>query len=113
MHGAIQQRLTREVGSTNTNAPVVIKDKVLTGISGGEFGVRGFVAAYEIADRAPRRGRATASGPDSGPARSIRAERRTSGKPVGKDSILKTWQGDQWKIGGGTTWGWYHLRPRA
>jgi glucose dehydrogenase len=28
-------------------------------------------------------------------------------KPVGKDSSLKTWQGDQWKIGGGTTWGWY------
>ena len=28
-------------------------------------------------------------------------------KPVGKDSSLKTWQGDQWKNGGGTTWGWY------
>ncbi len=28
-------------------------------------------------------------------------------KAVGKDSSLKTWQGDQWKIGGGTTWGWY------
>ena len=28
-------------------------------------------------------------------------------KPVGKDSSLKTWKGDQWKIGGGTTWGWY------
>jgi glucose dehydrogenase len=33
----------------------------------------------------------------------------TNGKmaPVGKDSSLKTWKGDQWKIGGGTTWGWY------
>jgi alcohol dehydrogenase (cytochrome c) len=29
------------------------------------------------------------------------------GKPVGKDSSIKTWQGDQWKIGGGCTWGWY------
>ena len=28
------------------------------------------------------------------------------GKPVGKNSSLKTWTGDQWKIGGGTTWGW-------
>jgi PQQ-dependent dehydrogenase (methanol/ethanol family) len=28
-------------------------------------------------------------------------------KPVGKDSSLKTWKGDQWKNGGGTTWGWY------
>ena len=26
---------------------------------------------------------------------------------VGKDSSLSTWKGDQWKIGGGTTWGWY------
>ena len=33
----------------------------------------------------------------------------TDGKlaPVGKDSSLKTWKGDQWKIGGGSTWGWY------
>jgi glucose dehydrogenase len=28
------------------------------------------------------------------------------GKPIGKDSSLKTWQGDQWKTGGGCTWGW-------
>ena len=33
------------------------------------------------------------------------------GKPVGKDSSLKTWQGDQWKIGGGCTWGWYSYDP--
>jgi len=35
-------------GMTNTNAPIVVKDKVITGISGGEFGVRGFLAAYDI-----------------------------------------------------------------
>ena len=33
------------------------------------------------------------------------------GKPVGKDSSLKTWQGDQWKIGGGCTWGWIPTIP--
>ena len=32
--------------------------------------------------------------------------------PVGKDSSLKTWQGDQWKLGGGTTWGWYAYDPK-
>ena len=32
-------------------------------------------------------------------------------KPVGADSSLKTWKGDQWKIGGGTTWGWYSYDP--
>src|SRR4030088_3617891 len=35
-------------GETNTNAPHIFKDKVITGISGGEFGVRGYVAAYDI-----------------------------------------------------------------
>ena len=29
------------------------------------------------------------------------------------DSGIKTWQGDQWKIGGGTTWGWYSYDPTA
>jgi PQQ-dependent dehydrogenase (methanol/ethanol family) len=39
----------------------------------------------------------------------------TDGKmaPVGKDSSLKTWKGDQWKIGGGTTWGWYSYDPKS
>mgnify|MGYP001130273047 CR=1 FL=1 len=35
------------------------------------------------------------------------------GKPVGKDSSLKTWTGDQWKIGGGSTWGFYSYDPEA
>ena len=35
------------------------------------------------------------------------------GKPIGADFSLKTWQGDQWKIGGGTTWGWYWYDPAA
>ena len=33
------------------------------------------------------------------------------GEPVGKDSSLQTWQGDQWKIGGGDTWGWMSYDP--
>src|SRR3979490_2931548 len=37
-----------KVGATNTNAPFIMKDKVMTGISGGEFGVRGYIAAYDI-----------------------------------------------------------------
>ena len=39
-----------KVGATNTNAPQVRKDKVLTGCSGAEFGVRCFLAAYNIKD---------------------------------------------------------------
>jgi PQQ-dependent dehydrogenase (methanol/ethanol family) len=33
------------------------------------------------------------------------------GQPVGADSGTNTWEGDQWKIGGGTTWGWYSYDP--
>jgi PQQ-dependent dehydrogenase (methanol/ethanol family) len=33
-------------------------------------------------------------------------------KPVGKNSSLASWQGDQWKLGGGTTWGWYTYDPK-
>src|ERR1700752_2057786 len=37
-------------GETGTSSPMVFKDKVIVGISGGEFGVRGSVAAYNIKD---------------------------------------------------------------
>ncbi|MFO1350564.1 MAG: methanol/ethanol family PQQ-dependent dehydrogenase [Gammaproteobacteria bacterium] len=96
-------------GSTNTNAPVVIKDKVFTGISGGEFGVRGFLAAYNLKD-----GSLAWKGYSTGPDNEMLMdpEKTTSMlQPVGKDSSIKTWQGEQWKIGGGTTWGWYTHDP--
>ncbi len=96
-------------GGTNTNAPVVVKDKVLTGISGGEFGVQGFLAAYDINDGSlVWKGYST--GPDD---QTLMHPRKTThlGKPVGKNSGTKTWKGDQWKIGGGTTWGWYTYDP--
>ncbi|NBY53110.1 MAG: PQQ-dependent dehydrogenase, methanol/ethanol family [Betaproteobacteria bacterium] len=102
-----------KVGQTNTNAPHVFKDKVFTGISGGEFGVRGWVAAYNLKD-----GKLAWKGYSMGPDSDMLMDPNTTmtftdGKmaPVGKDSSLKTWQGDQWKIGGGTTWGWYSYDP--
>ena len=36
-----------------------------------------------------------------------------TGQPVGANSSLKTWEGDQWKIGGGTTWGWFTYDPET
>jgi lanthanide-dependent methanol dehydrogenase len=98
-----------KVGAVNTNAPHVFKDKVITGISGGEWGVRGFLAAYDI-NTGKQVWKAFSTGPDQemliDPDKTMTW---TDGalKPVGKDSSLKTWQGDQWKNGGGTTWGWY------
>ena len=51
-------------GETGTSAPMVVKDKVIIGISGGEFGVRGSVTAYNLAD-GKRAWRAYSMGPDS------------------------------------------------
>src|ERR1700744_5948442 len=51
-------------GETSTGAPHVIKDKVLVGISGGEFGVRGSVTAYDI-KTGQRVWRGYSMGPDS------------------------------------------------
>ena len=103
-----------KIGETTTNAPHIFKDKLLTGISGGEFGVRGRIAAYD-----PNTGKllwkAFSTGPDKDmlidPSRTMTW---TDGKmaPVGPDSSLKSWQGDQWKLGGGTTWGWYSYDPQ-
>ena len=96
-------------GETNTNAPIVVGDKVYTGISGGEFGVRGFLAAYNINDGSLV-WKAYSTGPDE--EMLIDPENTMSmGKPVGPNSSLDTWKGEQWKIGGGTTWGWYTYDP--
>jgi PQQ-dependent dehydrogenase (methanol/ethanol family) len=98
-----------KLGAVNTNAPHVFKDKVITGISGGEWGVRGYLSAYDI-NTGKLVWRAYSVGPDAemliDPVKTVTW---TNGelKPVGKDSSLSTWRGAQWKTGGGTTWGWY------
>ena len=91
-------------GETGTGAPIIIKDKVIIGVSGAEFGVRCHVTAYDL-NSGKRVWRAYSMGPDSeilvDPAKTM-----SLGKPVGADSSLKTWNGDQWKNGGGSTWGY-------
>ncbi|HYZ61955.1 MAG TPA: methanol/ethanol family PQQ-dependent dehydrogenase [Acetobacteraceae bacterium] len=96
-------------GETMTAAPMIVKDKVLVGISGGEFGVQGRLTAYNLKDGS-RAWNAASVGPDD--QLLVDPNKTTSmGKPIGANSSLSTWQGDQWKIGGGTTWGWYSYDP--
>ena len=97
-------------GETGTSAPMVIKDKVLIGISGGEFGVHCHMTAYDL-----KTGRRVWRGHSQGPDDQLLVdpEKTTElGKPIGKDSSLKSWQGDQWKTGGGCTWGWISYDPQ-
>ncbi len=96
-------------GETGTMAPMVAGDKVIIGISGGEFGIQGHLTAYNMSDGSIA-WRGYTSGPDD--MLLFDPEKTTHlGKPVGKDSSLKTWEGDQWKLGGGATWGWLSYDP--
>ena len=96
-------------GETLTMAPLVVKDKVLVGNSGGEYGVRGWLSAYDAAT-GRLAWRAYSTGPDSdvliGPKfKPFYASDR------GKDLGVTTWPGAAWKIGGGTVWGWISYDP--
>jgi len=71
-------------GYSITGAPLVIKDMVLTGVAGGEFGIRGFVKAFDTKTGELRWTAYTIPGP---------------GEPGNE-----TWPGDTWKNGGGPTW---------
>ena len=98
-------------GETNTATVLPVKDKLIVGISGGEFGVRGHVTAYSIKDGSLI-WRGYSMGPDSDTL--MDPEKTTHlGEPVGVDSGINTWEGDQWKIGGGATWGWYSYDPET
>jgi len=96
-------------GETMTMAPMIVKDKVYVGISGGEFGVQGRLTAYNLKDGSVA-WNARSVGPDD--QLLVDPNKTTNmGKPIGANSSLSTWEGDQWKTGGGTTWGWYSYDP--
>ena len=99
------------VAQTNTNSPFVMKDKVITGMSGAEFGVQAWINAYDI-KTGKRVWRGYSMGPDSD---TLIVPGKTTGSWGGKswgvklpkNSGTSTWEGDQWKIGGGSVWGWW------
>ncbi|MFQ5791515.1 MAG: pyrroloquinoline quinone-dependent dehydrogenase [Acidobacteriota bacterium] len=71
-------------GYAITGAPLSVKDMVVTGVAGGEYGIRGFLDAYD-AETGDRRWRFyTVPAP---------------GEPGNE-----TWEGDSWKTGGAPTW---------
>ena len=71
-------------GYSKTAAPLIVKDLVVTGIAGGEFGIRGFIAAYD---------------PVTG-----ELVWRTYTIPGEGEFGVDTWLGDSWKTGGSATW---------
>jgi PQQ-dependent dehydrogenase (methanol/ethanol family) len=91
-------------GETMTMAPLVVKDKVLVGNSGGELGVRGWLTALDSATGTIA-WRAYSTGPDSEVL--IGAEYEPFYEQErGADLGVHSWPPDAWRIGGGTVWGW-------
>jgi len=72
------------LGYSLTMAPLAVKDKILVGVGGGEYGIRGFVAAFS---------------PDSG-----KELWRFYTVPGPGERGNETWKGDGWKTGGGSVW---------
>ncbi|GBR73818.1 methanol/ethanol family PQQ-dependent dehydrogenase [Acidiphilium acidophilum] len=99
-------------GQTMTGAPMVVGDNVITGVAGGEYGVRGYLTAYN-AKTGKQVWRAYSEGPNKDMLMSAtHTINGATGKPIGPHSSLKTWQGNEWKVGGGTTWGWFSYDPK-
>ena len=71
-------------GCSVTGAPLVVKDKVIAGVTGGDGAHRGYLSAFDVATGKLKWRFYTIPGP---------------GQP-GHD----TWPGDSWKFGGGSTW---------
>ena len=71
-------------GYSKTAAPLIVKNKVVTGIAGGEFGIRGFLDAYD---------------PETGT-----QEWRTYTIPGPDNPDNRSWAGDSWRTGGSPTW---------
>jgi alcohol dehydrogenase (cytochrome c) len=67
-----------------TLAPLVVKDKVIVGTAGGEYGIRGFLAAYNV--------------------RTGKEAWRFYTIPGPGEAGHETWAGDSWKHGGASVW---------
>ncbi len=67
-----------------TGAPLVVKDMVLIGVGGGEYGIRGYIDAYDV-NTGERRWRFYTT-------------------PAEGEPGNETWAGDSWKTGGAPTW---------
>jgi lanthanide-dependent methanol dehydrogenase len=98
-----------KMGESMTMAPLVAKNKVLVGNSGGEFGVRGWLAALDAAT-----GKVLWKAYSTGPDKDVLIG--ANFKPFyasdrGTDLGVKTWPPEAWKIGGGTVWGWVSYDP--
>ena len=95
-------------GETVTMAPVVVRDRVLVGASGGEFGIYGWLKGLDF-----KTGQVVWTGHNMGPDADMLARPDTFKPPYegGIDVGAKSWAGESWKTGGAPVWGWISYDP--
>ena len=98
------------LGESMTMAPLIVKNKVIVGNSGGEFGIRGWVTALDLGS-----GKIAWRAYHTGPDKDVLIGNRF--KPFYEDHKkpdlgIKAWPGDTWKIGGAGMWGWISYDPQ-
>ncbi|HEY9014012.1 MAG TPA: PQQ-dependent dehydrogenase, methanol/ethanol family, partial [Gemmatimonadales bacterium] len=95
-------------GETTPMAPLVVKDRVIVGTAGGEYGVRGWVKGLDL-----NSGKIVWTGYNVGPDEDLLAKPGTF-KPFyekGADLSVNSWPKDGWKNGGAPVWGWTSYDP--
>ncbi len=96
-------------GQTITGAGIVVGNKYIQGVSGAEFGVRCWVDAWDI-NTGKQVWRAYSMGPDEDVR--LAPDFNSANPHYGQKGMgTSTWPGEQWKIGGGSTWGYWSYDP--
>ena len=96
-------------GETTTMAPLVVRDRVIVGAAGGEFGIYGWVKGLELSS-----GRIVWSARNLGTDEEMRARADTFRPPYEHDAELGTrsWGNESWRTGGAPVWGWMSYDPQ-
>jgi len=95
-------------GETITMAPLVVRDRVLVGASGGEFGIHGWFRGLDL-----ETGDIAWTARNMGPDDQVLASPDTfrSYYDQGTSLALDSWSGDSWQRGGAPVWGWLSYDP--
>ena len=95
-------------GETVTMAPLVVKERVLVGASGGEFGIYGWVKALDL-----KSGAIVWTARNIGPDADMLAKPGDFKAPYdsGADLGTHSWAEDTWRTGGAPVWGWMSYDP--
>jgi alcohol dehydrogenase (cytochrome c) len=96
-------------GETTPMAPLVTKDRVIVGASGGEFGIYGWIKGLDL-----KSGQVLWTARNVGPDADMLVRPGTFRPPYesGPDSGQHSWAGDSWKTGGGPVWGSVSYDPQ-